>query len=269
MKRRYTVKIRRVSRFSRKGGGKTVLELQAAKRARNALAASESSIKVATNVLSSSLNAMSAPVDVEEPLAEIASQTAAGSCIRITIAKLHESIKEVVGVKYTKPLTRNKGEIGTLLEKLTGIPQSSACLDCQDGELKVLPLKRGKGGKLVPKETIAVTMINKELLRTETFENSRVFKKLSKTLYVPYEREGDIVSYIEPTLIDLSIEKFKPLYNKLKLDYDNIRIKFIETGEMSSSDGIILQNRTKGAGHGSTSRAFYLKKEFITEFISY
>jgi DNA mismatch repair protein MutH len=159
--------------------------------------------------------------------------------------------------------------VGVLLEKLTGIPQSSACLDCEDGELKVFPVKRNKAGKLIPKETIAVTMINKELLKSETFENSRVFKKLSNTLYVPYERTGDNVTYLEPTLVNLTADKYKPLYEKLKTDYDYIRNKFIESDVMSSEDGVILQNRTKGAGHGSTSRAFYLKKEFATEYISF
>jgi len=193
----------------------------------------------------------------------------AEKCLRIKIADLQEGIKTIVGTVINRPITKNKGEVGVLLEKLTGIPQSSACLDCEDGELKVFPVKRNKAGKLIPKETIAVTMINKELLKSETFENSRVFKKLSNTLYVPYERTGDNVTYLEPTLVNLTADKYKPLYEKLKTDYDYIRNKFIESGVMSSEDGVILQNRTKGAGHGSTSRAFYLKKEFSTEFISF
>lgn len=190
-------------------------------------------------------------------------------CIRIKITDLQEAIKTIVGTVINRPITKNKGEVGVLLEKLTGIPQSSACLDCEDGELKVFPVKRNKAGKLIPKETIAVTMINKELLKSETFENSRVFKKLSNTLYVPYERTGDNVTYLEPTLVNLTLDEYKPVYEKLKTDYDYIRNKFIESGEMSSEDGVILQNRTKGAGHGSTSRAFYLKKEFALEFISF
>jgi len=87
----------------------------------------------------------------------------AEKCLRIKIADLQEGIKTIVGTVINRPITKNKGEVGVLLEKLTGIPQSSACLDCEDGELKVFPVKRNKAGKLIPKETIAVTMINKEL----------------------------------------------------------------------------------------------------------
>jgi DNA mismatch repair protein MutH len=258
----------RYTRKSKKGGGTSVSELRAAKAARDALTSAGS--KEDRSLLSSTTKPMSTDPTVDvAPLSASVAKTAPGQCVRIKIAQLHESMKAIVGVKFNKPVTRNKGEIGTLLEKLTGIPQSSACLDCEDGELKALPVKRGKDGKLVPKETVAVTMINRDLLKEETFENSRVFKKLSRTLYDPYERDGDNVSYMEPTLIDLSMEKFKPLYDKLKRDYDSIRAKFIATGELSSRDGAILQNRTKGIGHGSTSRAFYLKKEFITEFVSF
>jgi len=196
-------------------------------------------------------------------------KTAKEECVRIKIADLQESIKKIVGTTMNRPITRNKGEVGVLLEKLTGIPQTSACLDCEDGELKVFPVKRDKSGKLLVKETIAVTMINKELLKSENFENSRVLKKLSHTLYVPYERVGDNVTYLEPTLINLSLDTFRPLFNELKADYDLIRNKFLQTGELSSRDGAFLQNRTKGAGHGSTSRAFYLKKEFVVKYIRF
>jgi DNA mismatch repair protein MutH len=215
------------------------------------------------------VNNPSVPVNNSVRNNRTAKKANAEKCLRIKIADLQEGIKTIVGTVINRPITKNKGEVGVLLEKLTGIPQSSACLDCEDGELKVFPVKRNKAGKLIPKETIAVTMINKELLKSETFENSRVFKKLSNTLYVPYERTGDNVTYLEPTLVNLTADKYKPLYEKLKTDYDYIRNKFIESDVMSSEDGVILQNRTKGAGHGSTSRAFYLKKEFSTEFISF
>jgi len=191
------------------------------------------------------------------------------TCVRMTIAELEEKIKPFIGQKFRKPRTTNKGEIGILLEQLTGIPQTSACLDCVDGELKVFPVKRNSAGQLVPKETIAVTMLDKDELKSSEFKGSRVCAKLSRALFVPYERTGDEVCYMTPTLIDMGLEENKELYSKLCSDYDVIRAKYIEAGELSSRDGLLLQNRTKGAGHGSTSRAFYLKKEFAKEYLSF
>jgi hypothetical protein len=31
--------------------------------------------------------------------------------------------------------------------------------------------------------------------------------------------------------------------------------------------GVLVQPRTKGAGHGSTSRAFYARKQFVAKMI--
>jgi len=187
----------------------------------------------------------------------------------MTIAELEEKIKPFIGQKFRKPRTKNKGEVGILLEQLTGIPQTSACLDCTDGELKVFPVKRNGDGQLIPKETIAITMLDKDELKSSEFKGSRVCAKLTRALFVPYERTGDEVCYMTPTLIDMGVEENVALYSKLCSDYDVIRAKYIEGGKLSSKDGLLLQNRTKGAGHGSTSRAFYLKKEFAKEYISF
>jgi len=185
----------------------------------------------------------------------------------MTLAELQLKMQPFLNTLIHQPRTSNKGEVGVLLEKLTGIPQSSVCLDCQDGELKVFPVKRNAKGALVPKETIAVTMLSKDELKAASFSDSRVCKKMTRMLVVPYERTGDKVRYLEPTLVDSSSEKFKETFGKLECDYNAIRAAFLESGELKSSVGALMQNRTKGAGHGTTSRAFYLKKEFIKENI--
>jgi hypothetical protein len=66
-----------------------------------------------------------------------------------------------------------------------------------------------------------------------------------------------------PRLIDLSLPVFAALRLALKNDYDAIRAAFLADGTLTSSTGVLLQNRTKGAGHGSTSRAFYLRPAFM------
>ena len=61
------------------------------------------------------------------------------------------------GTSHNFPRTANKGNVGQRLETLLGIPNSPACLDCSDGELKLFPVKKLANGVFSPKETIAIT----------------------------------------------------------------------------------------------------------------
>ena len=162
------------------------------------------------------------------------------------------------------PKTTNKGIVGLLCEKLTGIPTSSAKLDCIDGEVKVFPLKQTKTG-LVPKETIAVTMLNKTHLQAQdTFASSDCGTKLRRVLYIPYLREGEMVKFFPATDLTLSPE----LTETLAKDYDAIRGGFLADGTLTSSTGTYLQTRTKGAGGDAPkTRAYYLRTQFITTFL--
>jgi hypothetical protein len=182
-----------------------------------------------------------------------------------TIEEVQEKIRLIIGKQFELPITKNKGLPGLLLEELTGIPQSSDCLDAENGELKTFPLKKLKNGKIVPKETIAVTMMCATALRENDFRTSRVFKKLSRTLYVPILREGDQIQYKTPKIIDLN--DYPELVDILEADYNAIRANFLETGIFKSEIGTLLQCRTKGPGHGSISRAFYLRPEFVKKYI--
>jgi DNA mismatch repair protein MutH len=189
---------------------------------------------------------------------------------RPTIEEVCAKVLENVNILHNLPKTKNKGMPGNYLENLTGIPTSSACLDCSDGEVKIFPLKLTKSGNYVPKETIAVTMLSNDSLAAHSFEESKVCKKLSKVLYVPYFRNGDIIQYFTPTIIDLREEKYAPLIETLRQDYDAIRKLFVETGalEGSSNIGKYLQNRTKGAGKGAPkTRAYYLRPLFMKDFV--
>lgn len=180
-----------------------------------------------------------------------------------TVAEIHEKFIPLIGKDYTLPITKNKGLPGSFLEELLGIPHTSNCLDCSDGELKVFPVKRLKNGTLVPKETIAVTMLSTEELRLHEFKASRCCKKLSKMLVVPYLRTGDVIRFLTPRLIDSTATEYSDVYAILETDYNEIRKGYLKGDGLQSSVGTLLQNRTKGAGHGSTSRAFYLRLAFM------
>jgi DNA mismatch repair protein MutH len=182
---------------------------------------------------------------------------------RRTITELIELCKSFINIEYKLPITKNKGKPGHFLEDLLGIPHSSDCIDCLDGEVKTFPVKLLKNGKYVPKETIAVTMLNKDELATNNFISSKCYKKLSKLLLVPYYRTGDNIKYLTPKLIDKDSNDFIEIYKILESDYNQIQKKYLDDGNFSSSNGTLLQNRPKGKGHGSTTRAFYLRKEFM------
>ena len=184
-----------------------------------------------------------------------------------TIASIYEKILPLVNKEYTLPVTANKGLPGIFLEDLLGIPHTSNCLDCSDGELKLFPVKKLKNGELVPKETIAITMLSKDELTANDFNASKCCKKMSRMMIVPYYRTGDSICYMSPTIIDRSSSDFTEIYNIFEADYNAIRQNFLENGILESNTGTFLQNRTKGPGHGSSSRAFYLRPIFMKKYI--
>lgn len=90
---------------------------------------------------------------------------------------------------------------------------------------------------------------------------------MSRVLMVPCLRDGDNIEFMTPTIIDKDCDECTEIYETIKTDYELIRTNFIKNGKFSSSNGQLLQNRTKGAGHGSTSRAFYLRKSFMERYV--
>jgi DNA mismatch repair protein MutH len=180
-----------------------------------------------------------------------------------TVSSIFEKVLRIVGTSYTLPKTTNKGLPGQFLEDLLGIPHTSNCLDCSDGELKLFPVKQLKEGGFVPKESIAVTMLSPDELRTTEFNASKCCKKMSRMLLVPYYRTEDVIQFMAPKIVDRS--ECSELYAIVEADYNEIRKKYIETGILQSETGTLLQNRTKGAGHGTTTRAFYLRPAFMKQ----
>lgn len=181
------------------------------------------------------------------------------------ITDIYEKCLLIINKEYILPVTKNKGKPGLYLEELLGIPQSSECLDCIDGELKTFPVKKLKNGKFVPKETIAITMLNKEELHN-SFILSKCYKKMSKMLIVPYYRVGETIIYMMPKIISKDLKEYVELYKTLETDYDTIR-KSYQEDKLTASTGTLLQNRTKGPGHGSISRAFYLRPVFMKTYV--
>lgn len=185
-------------------------------------------------------------------------------------------IEEVKGKEILLPKTKNKGGVGGHLEELLGIPRSQACWDCSDGELKTFPLKKLKrSGKLVPKETVAITMVSKNETKQgdSGWEQSTMKKKTGNMLFVSYHRVGDTITYLNA----YTFGSESPQYSQLEADYEYITGHFKEHGIQDKGNTIYIkptgyvQSRTKGGGKkkgsGKRTVAFYFMTKFIRDVI--
>ncbi len=165
----------------------------------------------------------------------------------------------------------NKGWAGHVCERYLNIPiNSSQSPNFGSWELKSIPLNLNKRGELRFKETMAITMIDAYQVARTPFEESHLLAKLKKAVCVA-RTVG--VTYNEPTFVHFvgPIDLSGQLYEDVKNDYESVRacLNDPERGfaSLTGKMGIYIQPRTKGAGHGSTSRAFYARTKFLAEFI--
>jgi len=165
---------------------------------------------------------------------------------------------------------KNKGWAGHVIEHYLGLPINSAqSPNFGSWELKTISLKYLKSGKLTVKESMAVTMIDAYNLKNTTFENSHLLAKMRKILMLSRIWTGQE----EKTSIVYGIHTFdignSAIYNQIRDDYNLVRNTIIESGFdiLSGKMGAFIQPRTKGAGHGSTSRAFYARASFLKQIV--
>ena len=192
--------------------------------------------------------------------------------------------------KFWLPKGKNKGAVGQRIEKILGIPNSSACLDCSDGEVKVFPLKKMKrSGKLVPKETVAITMRGLKpanLSNPLLWDDSDLKKKTHNMLFIPYYRDGDyILCHWNP----ISFGYLSPEYIQFKTDYKTImdyykchgirtpgqkekaewKKKGIKPPSLNTINGTYIQGRTKGPGGNKpkTVGLYFRRIQFVQNII--
>lgn len=164
----------------------------------------------------------------------------------------------------------NKGWVGHTIERFLGLPiNSSRAPNFGSWELKVVSVKYLRNGTLVPKETMAITMIDPCEVAVKNFKDSHVYAKMRKILIVArvYEDELERHSRLHGiTEFDLDDHD---IYNHIKADYDQIRHVINTRGfeSLTGRMGTYIQPRTKGVGHGSTTRAFYARKNLINIMI--
>ena len=193
-----------------------------------------------------------------------------------------EKLKKLVGKElhelaheYNVTIYRNgrvnKGWAGHVFERYLELPLNSVqSPNFGSWELKSIPLKYKKNGKLTFKETMAITMIDPVNVCQKEFRDSHLLAKLRKAVVIA-RIVGDSID--EPSYIH-SVVEFDlqgELYNAVKADYDLVRQTLFDTqkgfGFLTGKMGLYIQPRTKGAGHGTTSRAFYARPRFLGKFI--
>ena len=167
----------------------------------------------------------------------------------------------------------NKGWAGHAVERFLGLSTNSEqAPDFGSWELKTTAIKHGSRGWQY-KETLKITMIEAENVKQTSFLESHMFAKLNKFLLVvrtgqPAGLPDQYTSYVVKTSqVNLSPQ----LLSKLEEDYNEVRNCLLDPAKgfsrLSSNMGTYIQPRTNGAGHGSTSRAFYARQSFLNEVV--
>lgn len=175
-------------------------------------------------------------------------------------------LAEKFGITTYKNGKQNKGWKGLVLEKLAGLETNiSKAPNGLSYELKSVSFYKVKG-KLVPKETMAITMINPYELKNHSFFESHCWAKLKSIIFCAVMWHGKNSQKAELLEVEsLDFLEDDDLIKEIKTDYDFIKEKLINQGfeSLTGKDGKWIQARTKGPGHGSTSRAFYARKELV------
>ncbi len=165
----------------------------------------------------------------------------------------------------------NKGWAGLVIEHYLGLPQNSRQEpDFGTWELKVVPLLRDSDGNLRIKESMAITMLEPTEVLANRFEDSHLYDKLRSMVVVSrvYESSQELRSILHAAAeFDLDDPK---IHGQVKDDYEAIRaqIRLHGIDSVTGDLGKLVQARTKGRGHGSTTRAFYARTIFVAHILN-
>lgn len=198
-------------------------------------------------------------------------------------------MQQIINIPFGKLFTEEeldnligaKGKTGQLLEVLLGLNLSNSGLDFEDGELKTN--KCDANGK--PLETMFICQISSiidELLTSKPFEQTYLYNKIERILYVPVCKIGHKSQwyFLDAYIVDRNNSEFAEVYTQLEQDYyvicNKLKEHINETGNIHTSNGEMMQIRSKdskpyypifsnvtGAYISNKNHAFYFKKEFM------
>jgi len=171
---------------------------------------------------------------------------------------------------------QNKGWKGLVLERLAGLETNvSKAPNGLSYELKSVSFHLVHD-VLVPKETMAITMINQKELLSESFFESHCWAKLKSIIFCAvlwHEKNAEDAKLLKVTSLDFSEDD--ELISEIAGDYEYIRQKLKDHGfgYLSGKDGKWIQARTKGAGgvnhrtgeRRPITRAFYARTTLVKQ----
>lgn len=162
----------------------------------------------------------------------------------------------------------NKGWAGDTLERFLGLAKNNN--QAPNGryfELKQISLVKRKKGNIVPKETMQITMIDGNHLGPDFLKSHAYYKMKSIVICaILYTSPGG------PTVLE-RVDSFDldghETFDQVKADYELISstLNTQGFGALKSKMGVYIQPRTKGAGHGTISRAFYARTGFLKKVL--
>ncbi len=197
---------------------------------------------------------------------KIITRTTAIKNLKKYIGKDLRKLAKNFGITTYETGKQNKGWKGLILERLAGLQTNvSKAPNGLSYELKSVSFHYVKN-ELVPKETMAITMINPEELKRHSFFESHCWVKLKSVVFCAVMWHGKNSESGELLKVaSLDFAEDDELIKEIKADYDFIREKLIKHGfkSLTGKDGKWIQARTKGPGHGSISRAFYARKSLV------
>lgn len=198
-----------------------------------------------------------------------------------------KSLADIVHLPKGIANERNRGDLGTLLEKyyFEYKPPTNHGPDFPDAglELKTTGVIRNKVGRYRAKERLVLTMINYDVISREKWESSYFLNKCRLMLIMFYLFAKDVPVFerkfiLNPLVYRMSTEDEVVI----KRDWDVIRQKVLQgkAHELSEGDTFYLGACRKGSGGESESlqkqpfsselaksRAFPLNKAMLTKLL--
>jgi DNA mismatch repair protein MutH len=191
--------------------------------------------------------------------------------IRLLTGKDLRPLANQYGITVWKNGHKNKGWAGQVIERYLGLRQNSLqAPDFGSWELKVVPVIPGLERTVVVKESMAITMIEPAEVVASTFSDSHLYDKLRSLIVVAriFQDVQETSAYLHSAAeFDLDNPAIR---SQVEADYEAIRdvIRTKGVDALTGDIGKYVQARTKGRGHGSTSRAFYARPAFVAHILN-